>query len=114
MVINSFASIMKLIRLSVDNSRIKFFDRYGKIKIHFCEFVKCNPTILVIFHCHFHDNFGELDQHNAIGNGKEDWSRLVEACQRHAPNAVLVVECDRLKENKASVEKLRNLLTDCI
>ena len=63
-----------------------------------------------LYHCHLHDNFGELDQHNAIGDGKEDWTKLVEAYRQHAPNAVLVVECDRLEKNKAGVEKLRNLL----
>ena len=63
-----------------------------------------------LHHCHLHDNFGELDQHNAIGDGKEDWPALIEACQKHAPGATLVVECDRLKENKAGVEKIRKLL----
>lgn len=63
-----------------------------------------------IHHCHLHDNDGKLDQHHAIGTGKEDWKNLISALQSYAPHAVLVAESDRLQENKASIDKLRSLL----
>ncbi|CAB1061740.1 hypothetical protein D1BOALGB6SA_6515 [Olavius sp. associated proteobacterium Delta 1] len=61
-------------------------------------------------HCHLHDNFGELDQHNPIGTGKEDWTKLINALRNHAPNALLVVESDSLEKNKIGLDKLRSFL----
>ncbi len=61
-------------------------------------------------HCHLHDNDGELDQHNAIGTGIEDWKNLIKALRTYAPNAVLVAESDHLQENKAGIDKLRRLI----
>ena len=63
-----------------------------------------------LHHCHLHDNNGELDQHLAVGTGKEDWKKLISALQNDAPNAVLVAESDHLQANKASIDKLRRLL----
>jgi len=63
-----------------------------------------------LYHCHLHDNDGELDQHHAIGTGKEDWKNLIKALKNYAPHAVLVAESDHLQENKASIDKLRGLL----
>jgi sugar phosphate isomerase/epimerase len=63
-----------------------------------------------LHHCHLHDNNGELDQHLAVGTGKEDWKNLISALQNDAPNAVLVAESDHLQANKASIDNLRRLL----
>ncbi|MFZ0240103.1 MAG: TIM barrel protein [Desulfobacterales bacterium] len=63
-----------------------------------------------LYHCHLHDNDGELDQHHAIGTGKEDWKNLIEALQNYASHAVLVAESDHLQENKDSIDKLRSHL----
>lgn len=63
-----------------------------------------------LHHCHLHDNDGEIDQHNAIGTGKEDWKNLIKALQKYAPNAVLVAESNHLHENKDSIDKLRRFL----
>lgn len=60
-----------------------------------------------IAHCHVHDNNGELDEHLPVGGGKENWPELLEALRRHAPQAVLVSECDRLETNRVSIERLR-------
>ena len=59
-------------------------------------------------HCHLHDNSGELDEHNVVGDGNENWDELLHAASSSAPSAILVVECDRLAKNKESIERLRS------
>lgn len=63
----------------------------------------------MIAHSHFHDNSGELDEHKAVGEGNEDWPALLEALGRHAPEAVLVAECDTLEANRESIARIRAL-----
>ncbi len=63
-----------------------------------------------LHHCHLHDNNGKLDLHRAIGTGIEDWKNLISALQYYAPEAILVVESDRLRENQVSLENLRIFL----
>jgi sugar phosphate isomerase/epimerase len=60
-------------------------------------------------HCHLHDNSGELDEHQSIGSGKENWPDLIAAIKEHAPQAILVAESVNLESNKASIEQLKNL-----
>jgi sugar phosphate isomerase/epimerase len=60
-------------------------------------------------HCHLHDNHGELDEHNPIGDGKENWPDLLSAARKYAPQAVLVAESSKLTANKISLERLRTL-----
>jgi sugar phosphate isomerase/epimerase len=61
-------------------------------------------------HCHLHDNTGELDEHAAIGSGKEEWPALLQAAGKFSPEAVLVIECDRLEKNAKSLDRLRAFL----
>ncbi|MHC4671721.1 MAG: sugar phosphate isomerase/epimerase family protein [Planctomycetota bacterium] len=63
---------------------------------------------LGLSHCHLHDNRGQMDEHNPIGEGKEDWPELVNAIRTFSPQAVLVAESDRLDKNKLSIEKLKS------
>ena len=62
-------------------------------------------------HCHLHDNQGALDEHAIIGTGKEDWPGLLHATRTFAPQALLVIECDRLDKNLPSLEKVRSILS---
>jgi sugar phosphate isomerase/epimerase len=59
-------------------------------------------------HCHLHDNHGQIDEHNPIGDGKENWPELLTAVQKCSPHAVLVAESSQLDKNKKSIEKLRS------
>ena len=61
-------------------------------------------------HCHLHDNDGTYDHHWPVGRGKEDWPALLDALSAHAPGAFVVLECDRLDQNLASLEATRALL----
>jgi sugar phosphate isomerase/epimerase len=60
-------------------------------------------------HCHLHDNSGELDEHNPVGEGIENWPELMTAAGRWSPQAILVMESDRLERNQLSLQRLRNL-----
>lgn len=62
-----------------------------------------------LVHCHLHDNSGQSDEHKPVGEGKEDWPALLEAAERYAPQAVLVMESDRLENNRLSLQRLRAL-----
>ncbi|MCZ6761133.1 MAG: TIM barrel protein [Gemmatimonadetes bacterium] len=54
-------------------------------------------------HCHLHDNNGESDQHRSIGEGVESWPELFDALGLYAPEALVVLKCDRLEPNVASL-----------
>jgi sugar phosphate isomerase/epimerase len=61
----------------------------------------------MLTHCHLHDNSGESDEHKPIGEGKEDWRKLMTALEKCSPQAILVAESDRLKDNKLSIDRLK-------
>lgn len=61
-------------------------------------------------HLHLHDNDGAHDEHRPVGQGTEDWRRLVRAWREHAPGAVAVAEGDHLEVNRRSLSTLRGLL----
>ncbi len=61
-------------------------------------------------HLHLHDNNGEQDEHLPVGQGVENWSDLLEAVLRYAPNALLVAESDELESNKSSIRRLQSEL----
>jgi sugar phosphate isomerase/epimerase len=64
-------------------------------------------------HVHLHDNDGSYDQHRPIGDAGpdgEDWPPLLAALDRHAPGAAVVLESDRLDENRRSLQALRDML----
>ncbi len=54
-------------------------------------------------HCHLHDNNGESDQHRSLGAGIESWPKLFDALGQYAPEALVVLESDRLESNVASL-----------
>lgn len=58
-------------------------------------------------HCHLHDNAGQLDDHAVIGEGKENWPKLLKAAGEFSPEALLVIECDRLEGNRKSLERIQ-------
>ena len=60
-------------------------------------------------HCHLHDNLGEADEHKPVGEGKENWTELLDAVNTFSRQAILVVESDYLERNKKSLERLRSL-----
>ncbi len=60
-------------------------------------------------HLHLHDNHGEADEHAPIGDGIEDWPALVGAARSLAPDAVLVIESEKLQKNELSLGRLRAL-----
>jgi sugar phosphate isomerase/epimerase len=63
-------------------------------------------------HCHLHDNDGSYDSHRPVGEGIESWEPLLAALASHAPNAHLVLESDRLAENRTALSALRAWLED--
>lgn len=63
-----------------------------------------------LVHMHVHDNDGTYDQHLPVGEGTEDWAALLGAWEGHAPEALLVVESDRLELNRRSLRKLKGLM----
>jgi sugar phosphate isomerase/epimerase len=58
-------------------------------------------------HCHVHDNDGTYDRHWPIGDGGENWPAFWAALEAFAPQAVVVLECDRLAANQRSLERVR-------
>jgi sugar phosphate isomerase/epimerase len=63
----------------------------------------------VIAHSHLHDNSGELDQHKPVGEGVENWDELMASFKTNSPQAILVMESDRLSDNRLSIDRLRAL-----
>jgi sugar phosphate isomerase/epimerase len=88
------------LRASFDNGHVLVFSRLPA-----AQWIETLGSMIV--HSHFHDNSGELDEHKAVGDGKEDWPALLEALRRHAPETVLVAECDSLEANKQSIARIR-------
>ncbi len=60
-------------------------------------------------HCHLSDNFGEIDEHSAVGAGRENWPALMTAIRTHSPQATLVAEADSLEKNRQSITRLKKL-----
>jgi sugar phosphate isomerase/epimerase len=63
----------------------------------------------MLAHCHLHDNNGEGDEHKPVGDGKENWKRLMTSIAEYSPEAVLVAESDRLDDNKVSIGRMKEL-----
>ncbi len=63
-----------------------------------------------LMHCHLHDNHGEADDHQPVGHGVEAWPALFAALNESAPNALVVLESDRLDLNRKSLTAVRELL----
>jgi sugar phosphate isomerase/epimerase len=91
------------LRATFDNGHVLVFSRIPAVK-----WIETLGPALA--HCHLHDNFGERDEHNAVGQGNEDWPELITALKRHSLSAVLVAESDRFEHNKLSIERLRNFI----
>ncbi|HSK18600.1 MAG TPA: sugar phosphate isomerase/epimerase family protein [Longimicrobiales bacterium] len=60
-------------------------------------------------HCHLHDNDGHYDSHLPIGNGVEDWPRLLDALSALESAPLVVLECDTLARNRESLAAWRRL-----
>lgn len=91
------------LRTTLDNGHVLVFSSVSVIEW----LERLGPWVV---HCHLHDNMGEVDQHLAVGEGREDWPRLLEALATHAPNAVLVAESDGLENNMKSIRRLRSMV----
>jgi sugar phosphate isomerase/epimerase len=91
------------LRATFDNGHVLVFSDIPAVK-----WVKTLGPMLA--HCHLHDNFGEIDEHNPIGRGNENWPQLIAALKEHSPGAILVAEADKFENNKLSVESLRDLI----
>lgn len=63
-----------------------------------------------LVHCHLHDNHGETDDHQPVGSGVEDWPSLFTALGEFSPDALVVLESDRLDLNRASLVAVRELV----
>lgn len=59
-------------------------------------------------HCHLHDNDGAYDHHWPVGDGIEDWPAYWQALETSAPDAVVVLESDRLEANQRSLKRIRH------
>lgn len=60
-------------------------------------------------HCHLHDNDRSHDAHLPIGDGVEDWPRLLDAISALDPSPMVVLESDTLARNRASYAAWRRL-----
>lgn len=58
-------------------------------------------------HCHLHDNDGAHDRHWPLAHGREDWNGLFRSLDRHTPQALIVLESDRLGANQESLTAAR-------
>lgn len=67
------------------------------------------PYIPEASHMHIHDNFGEHDDHLAIGRGNIDWT-TVGPVIAHGYSGILVVEGRNLEEGYASLQVVREWL----
>lgn len=61
-------------------------------------------------HCHLLDNGGEYDEHRPLGQGCEDWPAVFRALRTSAPEALIVLESDKLAANRESLEQARRFL----
>ncbi|MBN2585945.1 MAG: sugar phosphate isomerase/epimerase [Candidatus Fermentibacteraceae bacterium] len=91
------------LRMTLDNGHVLVFSRLSTT-----EWVERLGRFIV--HCHLHDNMGEMDEHLPVGEGIEDWQKLIRALKRHAPDALLVAESDGLADNMISIERLKELM----
>jgi sugar phosphate isomerase/epimerase len=67
---------------------------------------------LDLLYVHLHDNDGSCDHHWSVGEGVEHWPDLLRALGAFAPDAILVLESDRLEANQRSLQTLRQLQQD--
>ena len=63
-----------------------------------------------LHHCHLRDNDGSADQHLPVGRGIERWDRLFAALDASAPEALVVLESDRVARNAESLAAAGELL----
>jgi sugar phosphate isomerase/epimerase len=61
-------------------------------------------------HCHLHDNDGTADEHKPAGQGIENWPALLTALTKHAPQALLVAESDRVSDDEQSLAHFRRVM----
>ena len=61
-----------------------------------------------ISHIHLHDNYGERDEHNMIGRGTVDWSRLKDFLAKSSFQGLMVVES--VKDTLESYRKVKSML----
>lgn len=94
----------EFLKASLDNGHALIFSEFPAA--HWIEKLGKN-----LFHCHLHDNSGTQDEHKPVGEGKEDWTALIAALRKWAPDALLVAESDELDLNRKSLTKLRALLS---
>jgi len=61
-----------------------------------------------IGYVHLHNNFGSLDEHNALDNGSLDMASVLAALESHAPDAIWSLEfgLDRLPQSIAYLQSL--------
>jgi sugar phosphate isomerase/epimerase len=90
------------LKVSFDNGHVLVFSTLASV-----EWIEALGSSIA--HSHFHDNSGDLDEHRVVGKGKEDWPALLAAIRKHAPEAVLVAECDTLEANKESIARMRSM-----
>lgn len=60
---------------------------------------------------HAHDNDGEADLHNIIGDGNVDWAPIFAALKVHAPEARIVLEYANadLNQIESSIKSIKNI-----
>ncbi|MCQ2547759.1 MAG: sugar phosphate isomerase/epimerase [Clostridia bacterium] len=52
-----------------------------------------------IDHFHIHNNNGDHDSHNSLGDGNIDYEEMLDLMEQHAPNASICIESHNLKES---------------
>ena len=61
-------------------------------------------------HVHLSDNTGEVDSHDALGEGSLDFQALLDGLRGAGYSGVLTVEVKTQDEVRQSVEFLRNII----
>ena len=70
---------------------------FSASKVDPLEWVRvCAPYLA---HLHIHNNTGEYDMHNALGDGGINMAALLETCGRLCPEATYTIETVKLKES---------------
>jgi len=86
-------------RLAFDVGHANTFNQVGEFLKRFAD---------RICHIHLHDNYGELDEHNAIGDGAVHWSVLKHFLARKRFRGLVVIES--VKGTLGSYRKAKSML----
>ncbi len=107
---------LKLLMKKVDHERLKICLDTGHLNVYSKSDIDIWFEELkdYIVHMHLHDNYGESDKHNAIGDGNTEWKKVFSNINRLEINPKLLLEIDSEEKFFATIKyfKKNDLLND--